>query len=234
MRRVFLAGAFVLSFPALASAGPLCTTSSLQSYINLGAGGCSIGAATLFDFSSDPSLFLGATEIDAAEIVVTPTAILTGVQLDFGLSASAGAGEIVGVLIGYSVTSPSFNIATLAMSGSDATSDGVVTAVQDLCLGGTFITDPTTCTGTLQSQIVLEDELGPIGPSTLTPLSSFFDVFVDITIDGGTFGSAELDGTVSNQYGVVPEPTSVLLIGSGLLGMAARSIRRRRERCTVD
>jgi hypothetical protein len=140
------------------------------------------------------------------------------------------------VLIGYSVTSPSFNVANLAMSGSDATADGVVTVIQDLCLGGTFITDPTTCTGSLLSQIVLEDELGPIGPSTLTfpSVESFFDVFADITIDGGTFGSAELNGTVRNQYGVVPEPTSMLLMGSGLLGMAARQVRRRREHVTGD
>ena len=92
MRRVLIAGAFVLAFPAFASAAPLCTTSSLQTYINLGAGGCSIGGATFFDFSSDPTLFPpAATEISAADILVTPTAPLGGAQLEFGLSAGAGS-----------------------------------------------------------------------------------------------------------------------------------------------
>jgi PEP-CTERM motif len=235
MRRVFLAGVLVVAIPAFASAAPLCITSSLQEYVNLGAGGCSIGGATFSDFSSGPSLFPGATEIAAADIVVTPAALLAGALLDFGLVASAGAGEIIGVLIGYSVSSPVFNVATLAMTGSDATSDGVVTAVQDLCLGGTFLgADPTTCSGTLQSLIVLEDELGPIGPETQPFLlaSSFFDVFVDITIDGGTFGSAQLEGTVRNQYTgdqVIPEPTSLLLIGTGLVGLVSRRLRRPRD-----
>ena len=130
------------------------------------------------------------------------------------------------------MSGPIFNLATLALSGSDASSDGVVTAVQDLCLGGTFGADPTTCSGALLSMTVLEDELGPIGPSQLFLGSSFFDVFVDITIDGGTFGSAELDGTVRNQYTsdqVIPEPTSLLLIGSGLAGLASRPFRRPRH-----
>ena len=238
MRRVLIAGAFVLAFPAFASAAPLCTTSSLQTYINLGAGGCSIGGATFFDFSSDPTLFPpAATEISAADILVTPTAPLGGAQLEFGLSAGAGSAEAIGVLIGYSVSGPIFNLATLALSGSDASSDGVVTAVQDLCLGGTFGADPTTCSGALLSMTVLEDELGPIGPSQLFLGSSFFDVFVDITIDGGTFGSAELDGTVRNQYTsdqVIPEPTSLLLIGSGLAGLASRPFRRPRQRRALD
>jgi hypothetical protein len=239
MRKAFLAGVCALAFPAFASAAPLCITSSLQEYVNLGVGGCSIGVATFSGFSSSPSLFPGATEIAAADIVVTPAALSNGALLDFGVVASAGPGEITGVLIGYSVSSPIFNVATLAMTGTDATSDGVVTAVQDLCLGGTFLGDPTTCSGMLQSLIVLEDELGPIGPETQPFLtaSSFFDVFVDITIDGGTFGSAQLDGTVRNQYTgdqVIPEPTSLLLIGTGLVGLVSRRLRRPREHRAVD
>jgi hypothetical protein len=78
----------------------------------------------------------------------------------------------------------------------------------------------------------VHDEIGafPVDTRLFAP-SSFFDVFVDITIDGGTGGTASLDGSVTNQFvrdqaTAVPEPSAMLLVGSGLFGMWARRRRR--------
>jgi hypothetical protein len=92
----------------------------------------------------------------------------------------------------------------------------VVTAVQDLCLEGT-VDAFLLCSGTgLPSLILYHIE----GDSLTTDSngfgpSSFFDVFVDITIDGGPAGTASLDGTVTSQFtpeqAVIAEPATVLL-----------------------
>jgi PEP-CTERM motif-containing protein len=77
-------------------------------------------------------------------------------------------------------------------------------------------------------------DIGTIADLTETTpdfaLTSFFDVFTEIAVDGGLDGSASL-GTVTTEFGfvptqVIPEPTSFLLLGSGLVAV----LRRRKER----
>jgi hypothetical protein len=104
MRKSFFAAAFVLMLPATGLGGP-CLPGTLQDYINLGAVGCEVdGGTTRFDFSSGTS-FPGEEEIPAAQIqviVTDPGSVLT---IDFvSTQLSAGPGELLGVLIGYTVT----------------------------------------------------------------------------------------------------------------------------------
>ena len=73
MRRMIVAGAFVLALPLASGAAPLCVTDSLAGYIALGAGGCDVGGATLTDFYSYTPLAV-ATEIPANQITVIPSA----------------------------------------------------------------------------------------------------------------------------------------------------------------
>jgi hypothetical protein len=233
MRKLLLAAAFVVSVPSLGAAAP-CGTDTLLTYVGLGASGCEVAGATFSGFSSAGSFF-GATEISAADVSVVPVTLATGPRLDFLLTGTAGPGDLLGIVIGYSVTGLSFSGASLEMTGSAAGPDGVVTVVEDLCLGDVFVVDPSGCFGgDRRALIAAHDLLGPTGSDSESFSSSFFDVFVDVTIDGGLVGFASLGdtsrpGTVSTAFTAataVPEPGVISLLGPGLLGLWAVGRRR--------
>src|SRR5262245_37992010 len=115
----------MLLIPAVSEATP-CLPGSLQSYINLGATGCTVDSTNFADFSLqllDPF----ATLIPAGSISVTPINV-GGVSLSFGVNQSAVSPQFFDALIGYSVTGASAAGARLTMSGASATGTGVVTA----------------------------------------------------------------------------------------------------------
>lgn len=231
MRKLLLVAICLQAIPATSVAAPICISDTLSGYIALGGAGCDLGGATFQDFSSAPSFF-GGGEIPAADITVLPMVTAMGPRFDFALTAVAGANAVVGVTIGYSGTALSFTGATLSMEGAAAGPlDGVVTAVEDICLDGAFLgDDPTMCAGVPDTLIVARDFLGPTGPDSRVFAASFLDVLLDITVDGGLVGSAALNGAVTNQFVVasapVPEPTAFVLVGSG--GLAVLLRRRRR------
>ena len=231
MRRLLFAVALVTVLPGFVFASP-CVPDSLASYIGLGSTGCQIGTSTFFDFSSGPSFF-GGVAINPSTISVIP--VLTGLGFDFVLvPIAAGPGEVHGVAIGYSVSGFQFIQAQLSMTGSTATGDGVVTVIEDLCLEGTFVTNPGNCSNPPPvSLVIAQDSLGPTGPDVtlLPPGTSFFDVFTDITIDGGLIGTASVT-TVRNQF-AVPEPSTFLLLSSGLVTLSMARARMRANSTTL-
>jgi hypothetical protein len=224
MRKVLLAGVLFVALPSSSTAAP-CVLGTLADYIALGAGGCTAGGATFADFTAS-TLLAGAMPIAPAAVTVTP--IGGGVGLDFGVIRAALADELFDVLIRYSVSGLSIGAALMSMAGSAATDDGVVTGVEDVCVGGTFAAPVSGCSGTPVSLIVAQIDPDLISPDSDTfPVNSFFDVFTEITIDGGIIGTASLNGFVRNQFTpvAVPEPITALLIGSGVVALAVRGRR---------
>lgn len=219
----------LLGLAPLAAATP-CVSGSLQDYINLAAG-CDIGGVTFSGFAVAPGQ-AAATPIDPNLIVVTPGSA-SDPGFAFAIGVVAGAGELFEAFFHYQMlAAPGAEItgASLALGASSATGDGVVTAVQDLCLGGTFDpTQPVGCTGTALSLIALEAEGISLGDSALFAGVSVIDVFMDFVVDGGLFGSATL-GSGTTQSGTtggnpVAEP-STLALTLLALALAARTRRR--------
>jgi len=116
------------------------------------------------------------------------------------------------------------------MSDATAIGDGVTTGITNLCLGA-LAPDPSSCSGTpVPPLVVVTDSID----SVLSDFQSFANapfigVLTDIAVDGGLVGASSL-GTVTNVFSAspVPEPATVLLIGTGLIAVARRSRMTRR------
>jgi hypothetical protein len=105
---------------------------------------------------------------------------------------------------------------------------GAVTGVLDVCRNASFAGGaPIGCPGPSGSAIAftiagdsqLSDSVSFSG-------SSFFDVFVDLTADGGLSGSATLT-SASVSISAVPEPAAMLLVGVGLAMIGVLRARRK-------
>jgi hypothetical protein len=226
MRTVILAGALALLVPTSMSAAPIaCPIDSLADYTGLSPDGCFIGSAVLKDFA----VSAGAT-IDPASVLVTPIDAPSVFGLQFDVNEAAGPNDLLSLLLRYTVTQALVTANRLTMTGAAATGDGVVTAVEDKCLGAPFAGDhPSSGCANQLTHIALVSEFDTIVPDPASfPVESFFDVFTEIVVDGGPAGSAELRGAVTNEFSTraASEPVTLLLLGPG-----AAALVRRRRRC---
>lgn len=224
--RLALLAALALPWASPALAAP-CAPGTLTAYVALGAGGCTLGPASFGDFSDLGAPF-GATPISPDAVQVIPLAPdPSSAQLVFQVNAAASAQQLLEILIGYSVTAPLLKRAQLTLEGSSVTQDGAVTAIEDLCLAGSFGPGgPTGCSGTPETLIVFDaavdrDLFAGMSFAAVGSLA----VVHDIAVDGGLLGTAALT-SATNEFRV-PEPAAAtLLVAAGGLALWLRRRRR--------
>lgn len=213
---------------ATAAFGGPCMPGTLQDYINLGAGGCTIGVVTFNNFATEPGQAL-ATPVDPMLVSVTPGGSSLNPAFVVSSTLSAGPGQLFESLFRLNASSMLYG-ASISLNGASATGDGAVTGILDVCSGGMYAgPGPTGCTGTSDSAVaVVLDGFAMPMDSRSFPVSSFFDVFVDLSVDGGLSGGAAFtSATISLQ--AVPEPAIGWTVGSGLALFAVSRLRRKKS-----
>jgi hypothetical protein len=229
MRKVLAVLAATVISMWTVSAAPLpCTSGTLAVYIGL-TEGCTIGDKLFSNFSYVGTGNGGAVPITAGGIGIVPitTALNPGFLFSAGWSVSSGQEQ--DSHIGYAVTVGNGGFAitdvSATMSGFGTSGDGLLTLAEniDSCpghfncnVGDLFLHYNQTASVTGQT-VNITGTMGPIY------------VVKNLTVSGGSTGFASLSG-VTQQFsegGVVPEPLTLLLMGSGLLGLGALRLRKK-------
>ena len=204
----------VAAWSTIATGGP-CLPGTLQSYINLGAGGCQSGAVQFGSFLAVPGQF-GAAPIDPGQVQVTPGGSQFNPLLLLTLNRTATGAQLFESIFRFTAMGPLEDV-SIALNSPTATGNGVVTGILDVCPGANFAgSSPAGCPKTPASLIAFKSASdAQLSAGTLVTPSSFFDVFVDLTVDGGLNGTATLSSAAVG-ISAAPEPSSVFLIAAGL------------------
>lgn len=215
---------------APATAGASCLMATLATFdgaYDAPAGGCTIGNLSFSDFLVEDAPGLGVVQLDPTTITLVPIAGGLGIAATAPLAAAAG--EILGLRFGFRLTPPAPQAltGTLALGPSTVVPDGAITAIAF---------DGPTALATVYDIGVVADASEPLA----LPVASFFDVFVEIVIDGGPRGPSGDGGSAllgpslgritfeSNGTGAVPEPGTAALAALALLALAGCRPRGRR------
>jgi len=204
----------------LAAFGSDCIVTTYDQYLGPGFA-CGIDDKTFNNFSYSTS---GTNQLPASSITVNP--INTPFNPGFLFNAPWGvqAGQTQDSLIGFTVTvNPGGNLIndlSLYMFGAGVLGTGQVSVAETYCAGDTFADLCAKGTeGTLLTILNSGTSLLHASVTFNNPVS-IVDVRKDIELLGGTNGSAALVSGVENQFSEVPEPGSLVLFGSGIVGLA--------------
>lgn len=213
--------ACVLLVPA-ASATPIAAC-SVESYAALQAqGSCTINGLLFDTFTISDTAGGSAGAISPSSITVTPitTAGDEGFAFSFGSSVGSNSGqssfqdELLGFHISTVNSTPTIDDLTLSFSGAGFTGTGTTSVVETYCAGHVVTGCPTS------NSIQVNDPPPSFSDTVNISGTSSLYVTKDINTTSGTAGTAYIS-SVSNSYshGTVPEPWSMLLVGSGLVGV---------------
>jgi hypothetical protein len=222
-----------------ANATPVCPDGGLLSTFLAQGYTCQIGDKLFSDFSYVSSAFGGALAVPSAGVTVdtlgpagTGASILsTAIGLEFSAGWNALAGQTTDSDIDFTVTvlgGGSLDIEDFGLAQvSGVLPNGSASVVENGC-------GPAPCTpaelevmtfdyGGSNTQRVSDTMFAPVGSVTVSK---------DVSVTGGTTGSAHLSlvSDTFSQTSIVPEPSTLVLLASGLFGLAYLPRRRRSSR----
>ncbi len=143
--------------------------------------------------------------------IVGPVGVVGGAVGDLAISFDVWAGEGLAV-----------NGASLFFNGA-VSGDGALAAVtEDILVGATPVADLFVRTFQANGQ-VFSQKLDSTG---LTPALAHFRVIKDIQVLSAGVDSVATLSVVTQEFAVIPEPGTVLLLGAGLAGLALAGRRR--------
>ena len=202
---------------------PCAPTASLQDYLNMGAGGCTIEDKIFSDFSYSSSAQGGATAIAASGITVTPITTPLDPGLQFQANWSASSGQVSDSSIGFTVTTLSgaalIEDASIVQLGGSVVGTGTANLGEGICVG--FNCQNTTFT--LNTLNTTDAALIKLGDHQIFTPTGQVRATKDIGVagNGSGFASVSLMSDQFSEIPQVPEPGTITLFGTGLLGCAA-------------
>jgi hypothetical protein len=213
----------VLAVAALALAGAshagTCMGGSMAAYDALGAGGCTLTSASgiTLTFSAFSFTDSGANAPTASDVTVSPTGGTLAFQFNSSWVAIAPPSSLQDATIQFTVasSSPVIDDVTAALIADFCGGGGSVSLTESVYSGATAGVGSlgglnATCTGANVSN----------GPQTLNfAPQSEITVVKDLGLNSGAAGSASVS-EFSDAISVTPEPGSLMLLGSGLIGLA--------------
>jgi hypothetical protein len=222
--RVVAAIVFFVAKSSLTLAAP-CVVGNLQTYINLGQAGCTLGNLLFNDFQASVSSAPADPYFTPAGVTVNPDFISNS---DVGLNFQ-GPWKIVSsstdTFLLYIETVVSYQVTVISGDGIGGEALSINGAMVS---GGTVDVREGTNNANLD---VLEDNNsefltdGAIFPAVTSDL-----VFTDIFVSAGSFSSVSLD-SATNLFTAVPEPSTwaTMLLGFAVVGFAGFQRSRKRS-----
>jgi hypothetical protein len=201
---------------------PCPDSASLQDYLNMSAGGCTIEDKIFSDFSYSSAAQGGATAIVASGVTVKPITTPLDPGLQFEANWSASSGQVSDSSIGFTVTvmggAAMIEDASVVQLGGSVIGTGIANVGEGVCVG--FNCQNTTFT--LNTVNTTDKSLIQLGDHQIFSPTGQVTAFKDIGVSGNANGFASVS-LMSDQFSEipqVPEPGTIKLFGT-LLGCVA-------------